>query len=234
MAARSSFLFVIAAGLIPLTLLAQPALPRWPSLEGGGAYVLFMDNGITVVNGTAREYERSKALRKSPQEQLFWFQSGGREYVIRDAATLKRLQDVFQPQMLLGQQQPALAEKQARLSDQQTALGAQQAQQGAVQADFAERMNTLASEQARLQEQGENTEAVEAEIQGLEQEMGRYEEPQAELIRQQEEITRQQEFLLRQQEDLGRKMEKAAQNAEKLLKPLLDQAIAKGTAKAVK
>ena len=234
MSARSLSVLVLAAGLIPLTLLAQPPLPRWPSLEGGGSYVLFMDKGVTVVNGTAREYERGKALRKTPQEQLFWFRSGGKEYIVRDASTLKQLQDVFDPQMKLGQQQPILAEKQAKLSEQQAALGAQQAQQSAVEADFSERMNTLASEQARLQEKGENTEAVEAEMQGLEQELERYQEPQAELVRRQEDVARQQEFLIRQQEDLGRRMEKAAQDAEKLLKPLIDQAIAKGAAKVVK
>jgi hypothetical protein len=220
--------------LIPFTLHAQPGASSWPRLEGGGTYVLFLEKGITLVNGSARDYDRSKALRQSPQEQLFWFQRGGKEYVVRDAATLKQLQALFEPQMSLGQQQAVLSEKQAQLSRQLTDIVAQQEEEGEKQAQFGLSLSQLAAEQVRLQEQGESTDAVEAEMQGLEEEQGLLEEPQAQLAVQRDGVQQQQELLAHQQEDLARKLEKAAQDGEKLLKALVDQALAKGTAKEVK
>jgi bla regulator protein blaR1 len=217
--------------LIPFTLHAQPGTSGWPRLEGGGAYVLFLENGATLVNGSARDYDRGTALRQSPQEQLFWFQRGGKEYVVRDAATLKQLQAVFEPQMSLGQQQSALEQKQAQLAVQLTGIIAQQEVQGEKQAQLGLSLSQLAAEQVRLQEQGESTDAVEAEMQGLEEEQAQLEEPQAQLAIQRDGVQEQQETLTHQREDLGRKLEKAAQDGERLLKALVDQALAKGTAK---
>jgi bla regulator protein blaR1 len=215
-------------------LLAQAAPSGWPSLEGGGAYVLFLDRDVTLVNGTARDYARGKALRRSPQEQLFWFQRAGKEYVIRDPATLKQLQALFEPQMSLGQQQAALGTKQAQLAAQLTDIVGRQEVEAEKQARFDLRMSELATEQARLQEQGESTEAIEAEIQGLEEEQGQIEEPQSQLAIRRDEVQRQQEVLSHQQEDLGRQLGKAAEDGAKQLKILVDQALAKGVAKEVR
>jgi hypothetical protein len=226
-------LLIPILGLIPFAVQAQPAASGWPSLEGGGAYVLFLDQGVTLVNGSARDYERGKALRQSPQEQLFWFQHGGKEYILRDAATLKQLQALFAPQMSLGQQQAALGAKQAQLAEQLTDIVARQEVEGEQQAEMDLRMSQLATEQVRLQEQGQSTEAVEAEIQGLEEEQSHLEEPQAQLAVQRDGVQQQQETLSQQQEDLGRKLEKAAQDGAKQLKALVDQALAKRTAKPV-
>src|SRR5882672_7754220 len=74
-------LLALAAPSAPQAPPAPSDLPRWPALDGGGAYVLFLDHDVTLVNGSAVDYERAKALRTAAQEQLFWFQRGGREYV---------------------------------------------------------------------------------------------------------------------------------------------------------
>jgi hypothetical protein len=232
---RFHLLAALAAGLIASAAAAQPgALPRWPALEGGGAYALFLDNNVTIVNGTPRDYARGKALRKTPAEQLFWFERGGKEYVVRDDATLKALAKIFLPQLALGKQAATLNGQQARIGQDQESLNAQFEQLGVQQAEFGERMAQLAAEQVRIQEAGEDTSSVEAEMQGLEQEQMMFEGPQAELSRQQEEINRRQELLQRQQEDLGRQQEQATLEAERQLKSLVAQALVKETAKPVK
>jgi chromosome segregation ATPase len=208
-----------------------PPSPNWPSLEGGGAYVLFLENDVTLVNGTARDYERGKALRANPQEQLFWFQRGGKEYVLRDPALLKQLQAVFAPQMKLGQQQAVLGDMQKQLANELADLIAQQGEQ---QAEFGLRMSQLATEQVRLQEQGESTEAIEAEIQGLEEEQGSLEEPQAQLAVQRDGVQQQQQALIQQQADVTRKLDQATREAQTQLNALVSQAVSKGTAKEVK
>ena len=145
--------------LIPVLVLFRLPSRRIRRLPAGRAWrgaapTFFSWTGRHLVNGSPRDYERGKALRQSPQEQLFWFQRGGKEYVLRDAATLKQLQALFEPQMSLGQQQAALGAKQARLADQLTDIVARQAEQGEQQAEMDLRMSQLATEQVRLQEQG--------------------------------------------------------------------------------
>lgn|GEM_PF-2098289 len=233
-------------GLLPLALpsplraqmgaqpSADPPAPSWPSLEGGGSYVLFLENGVTLVNGTAREYTRGKALQATPQEQLFWFQRGGKEYVLRDPAVLKQLQAIFEPQMKLGQQQAALGGKLEQLANKMADLQAQEEAQAEQQAELGLRMSQLAVEQVHLQEQGESTESVEAEIQGLEEEQGSLEEPQEQLATQRDGLQQQQETLAQQQADLGRKLDQATRDAQPRLNALVAQALAKGTAKEVK
>ena len=211
-----------------------PPAPNWPSLEGGGAYVLFLENDVTLVNGTARDYERGKTLRAGPQEQLFWFQRGGKEYILRDPALLKQLQVLFAPQMKLGQQQAVLGGMQKQLANELADLVAQQEAQGEQQAEFGLRMSQLATEQARLQEQGESTEAIEAEIQGLEEEQGSLEEPQAQLAVQRDGVQQQQQALIQQQEDVARKLDQATRAAQAQLNALVNQAVTKGTATEVK
>lgn len=230
---------VLAAGLglIPFPGAAQPAspvspaAPHWPSLEGGGAYVLFMANNVTIVNGSRLDYERGKLVRKSPAEELFWFLHAGREMVIRDPATVKQIESLIDPLMKIGQQQAAVTAKQASYNQQQDVLNNELAQLAERQAELAERMNQLAMEQVRLQEEAEDSGAVEAEMRGVEEEMSRLEQPQGDFARQQDEITRQLDLLAHQQEDLSRKLEKATQDAEKQLRAVVSQAVAKGVAR---
>jgi hypothetical protein len=230
---------VLAAGLglIPCFGAAQPGAPvapvapHWPNLEGGGAYVLFMANNVTIVNGSRLDYERGKLVRKGPAEELFWFLHAGREMVIRDPATVKQIEALIDPLMKIGQQQAAVAAKQASYAQQQESLNGELEQLAERQAEFAERMNQLAMEQVRLQEAAEDSGAVEAEMRGLEEEQSRLEQPQGDFARQQDEITRQVDLLAHQQEELTHKLEKATQDTEKQLRALVSQAVAKGIAR---
>jgi len=189
--------------LAAISLQAQPPAAA-PS--GGGAYVLFLENGVTLGNGTPGESARAKALRAGPQEQLLWFQRGGKEYVLRDAATLQQIKALFEPQQ--------------KLAGEQAALGAKQAEQGKKQAEVGAKIAKVAAEQALLAGQGENSADLEARMQELE--------------REQEEIAKPLKALGRQQEELGQKQKEAGQEAEKQLKVLSDQAIASGLAQEVK
>ncbi len=202
-AVRWTSLALLATLLAAIPLPAQPPDATPPA---GGVYVLLLENGVTLANGTPGDYARAKALRAGPQEQLFWFQRGGKEYVIRDAAILQQIKALFEPQR--------------KLASEQAALGAKQAEQGKKQAEVGVKIAKIAAEQALLAGQGENSADLEAQMQELE--------------REQEAIARPQKELGRQQEELGRKQKEAARDAEKQLEVLSDQAIASGLAQEVK
>jgi hypothetical protein len=197
---------LFALCLAASSLRAQTPAPGWPSLEGGGSYLLFLENSVILGNGTASESARGKTLRATSQERLFWFERGGREYVIRDAATLTQIKDLFEIRQKLG--------------EQQAAVGAKQAAQRAKQAEIGTKMAKVAAQQAHLAGLGENSAVLEAQMQELESE--------------QQNLAKPQEALRRQQEELGRQQEELAREAGKLLTALTGQAVASGLAQPVK
>jgi hypothetical protein len=233
---RHRFWIWSAAMVAAQVVAAEPqgSLPRWPALESGGAYVFFMSKDVTLVNGTPGDLARAGTRRSGPAEELFWFERGGKEYVVRGAPALFQLKAVFAPQIALGQQQSALAARRGQLGREQTVLEAQLSELQGQQAAAGERMNGLFQEQAVLQEDGADTSAVEAEMQGMQQEQAIFEQRQREIGDRRDELFRQQQALARQLAELDQKQEQATAQAERQLRSLVGKALADGTAKALK
>jgi beta-lactamase regulating signal transducer with metallopeptidase domain len=225
---------------VPPTAPTPPTPPTPPhpvrlgSHHNGDSYILLLSGKSTIMSGSMDDIAKARKLRRNDNEQLFWFERDGKEYVIRDAATLARVKALFEPQQKLGAEQGALGAKQGELGARQGALGALQGRQGAKQAELGAKMARLSAEQVRLEQEGKSTESVEAEFRQLEKELKAASPDQEDLGRQQEELGRQQAELGRQQEALGRQQEALAHEAEKQLAALTDNAIANGTAQEVK
>jgi len=259
------------AALIPLRIVAQPPTPptppstttaSWTSTDDDGeAWALIEGGGKSNVwmSGSSGDMRRIDALRARDGGPLLWFRHDGREYVVRDAATLERARAILEPQMQLGRQQGELGSKQGELGAQQGELGARQgelgAQQGALgaqQAKLAAQMAALAADQASLharrmaagRDDDEGFETEEAEI---ERRMEPLEDRMEELSRQQEQLGEKQEALGSQQEALGskqealgetqealgRRQEEAARKAQAQLRELAERAVAEGLAEPV-
>ncbi len=166
----------VLAALSGLFMLIHPAA----AMAGGGpsgdrtSYVLFSEGSrSTTMSGSTEDLSRARALRKG-SEALLYVRQGGAAYLIRDAATLRRAEAIFEPQQALGARQAELGSRQAALGSRQAALGAQQARLGARQASASPRQQEA---------------------------LGRRQE---ELGRQQDALGRQQDALGRQQDALGR------------------------------
>ena len=115
-------------------------------------YVLFGSNGVIVEDGSF-DVEEITALREAYAPNAFWFRSDGRSYIIRDAALLKQVDDLFEPQRSLGRKQEALGEQQAALGRKQAALGARQARAGSeeqLQNELSRQQDELARQQDAL------------------------------------------------------------------------------------
>src|SRR5256885_1551655 len=102
-------LAVFAGGMIsPPSLAAQAGRSA-----GGWAYVLFAPGSPSVtMSGSMDDVRRAKAFR-SDGEGVLYVRQGGSAYVIRDAATLRRVQALFEPQKALGARQSELGSRQA-------------------------------------------------------------------------------------------------------------------------
>ncbi|HEY8593391.1 MAG TPA: hypothetical protein VIL42_11095 [Sphingomicrobium sp.] len=156
----------LAVSALTLTATAGPA---WAHPAGESAdrfsYVLFgSGDSSSTMNGGSGDWARAKALRTAG-EPLLYFRNGGSAYVIRDAATLRRANELMEPQRALGARQSALGEQQSALGRRQAALGQlmanarlselselgrQQSALGAQQAALGRQQGDLGREQARL------------------------------------------------------------------------------------
>ena len=207
--------------------LAPPAPPPPPTLRtrgtfsisdtrGGDAYVLIEGDDVTMA-GHSDDIRIAQRLRQG-SAPLLWVRDGGKEYVVRDPATLQRVKEAHAPVHALGEQQ-------GRLGEQQGALGARQGNLGAKQGELGQKMAAIASAQADAALRGDTARdaADERRMQALADE-------QEQLARQQEALARQQEPLARQQEALSRKQMAATDRMQRDVDRLLHEAIRSGKA----
>ena len=197
--------------LAVLTAISSPFLLFPPSAAVARAaesadrtsYVLLpAESRDSFMSGSIDDLRRAQALR-ARGEGLLYARYDGAAYVIRDPATLRRAQAIFEPQHALGERQAELGSRQAALGRRQAQLGAQQARLGSKQASASpSRADALGRQQD-------------------------------ELGRQQDELGRQQDALGRQQDALGREQDRLGRVADEALRALLAEAIRSGVAQRV-
>ena len=190
-------------GLCGLIVLAQPVAASQG--EGGDrtSYVLLpAGSQSSMMSGSTDDLRRARSLRAG-REGLLYVRRGGAAYVVRDAATLRRAEAIFEPQRALGARQAELGSRQAALGRRQAALGAEQARLGARQAGASPSRAAAFARQ------------------------------QSELGKQQDALGRQQDALGRQQDALGREQDRLGRQAQERLRALLEDAIRQGVAQRV-
>ncbi|TQM05706.1 beta-lactamase regulating signal transducer with metallopeptidase domain [Pseudoxanthomonas sp. 3HH-4] len=200
-----------------------PASPRrvtgtWSigDSRGGDAYVLIDGDDVTMA-GHSDDIRTAQRLKQSGAPVL-WVRQDGKQYVVRDAATLQRVKAAHLPVQQLGEQQ-------GKLGEQQGALGERQGNLGAKQGELGVKMAAIASEQAAAAMQG-----ADARQAAIDRRMDALADQQEQLARQQEALARQQEPLARQQEALSRKQMAASDKLQRDVARLLDDAIRSGKA----
>lgn len=188
-----------------LTSFAYPAVVSASSFQSAdhGSFVLFKKGErSSTVSGSMEDIARARALREGA-EGLLYVRQGGATYVIRDAATLRRAEAIFEPQKALGARQAELGSRQAALGARQAALGVEQGRLGLRQAGASERTGA---------------------------DLGRR---QAALGQRQNLLGEQQNALGVQQAALGREQARLAREADAKLRALLADALRSGIAQRV-
>jgi bla regulator protein blaR1 len=166
------------------------------------SYVFFAPGSRTsTMSGSADDMSRARSLRPG-NEGLLYVRHGDITYLIRDAATLRQVQVILEPQEAVAAQQQELGSRQVALGLRQGELGAEQGRLGRQQAEASP---SRASELGRKQ---------------------------SELGRQQSELSRQQADLGTQQAALGREQSRLAHLAAAKLRALLAEAVHSGVATA--
>ena len=197
-------LAALASVSAPLALLANPAVAASSAETGDGIRYVFIaqGKGSSTMSASVEDIKRATSLRAG-QEALLYIRDHGSAYVIRDAETLRRAEEIFRPQEIVGAQQGELGRKQGELGKRQGELGRQQGELGRQQAEAPPR---LAAELGRKQ---------------------------GELGRRQGELGAQQGELGRQQGVLGKEQARLAREANVKIRALLAEAIQRGAARRV-
>jgi hypothetical protein len=197
--------------LSALAVLSAPLVVGYSPAAASGAtqisdqasYVYFTPGSrSTMMRGSTDDIRRAEKLRGA-NEGMLYLRSGGAAYVIRDAATLRKAEQIFAPQKALGARQGELGSRQGALGKRQGQFGAEQARIGRLQAGASARA------------------------------MGELGRQQAALGRQQAELGRQQAELGKEQAVLGREQGRLAAIATRQLRTLLEEAVQRGVAQRV-
>jgi chromosome segregation ATPase len=192
-----------------LVLLSSAALSAEPD-----AWVVVRDDRSASMHGDLRDLEAARSHLRELGPGYLWFRHEGKEYVVRDGALLKEIDEAARPQEELGQAQGELGRRQGRLGRQQGELGREQGQLGEKQA-------RVAMQRARREMSGEKADSADLEAErDVEETQRQLGKAQQVLGREQEKIGHEQEQMGRQQEKLSRAMQKKVQELiEASLKP---------------
>jgi hypothetical protein len=228
---------------------SSPSAPRGAGEDPAFAYVLIASPHHTTMSGSTEDLKAAHALAGGGKQPLLYVRRDGQAYIIRDAATLKAVEESFATQRALGEKQSELGHKQSELGHEQSKLGHKQSELGQKQANIGRKMAEVARKRSNLALERHRLERTNAPVspeferreQELERELEPLEQQMEELGRQMEvftqpmeELGRRMEELGKPMEELGRQMELANQEAEKRVRTLLDDAIRKGVAEPVK
>jgi hypothetical protein len=196
-------------------VVAPPAPPepwRYERDDDNDSKYVLCAGDMNVVNGDGDTDMEN--MRRAYGRHFFWFRHDGRAYVVRDAATIRELVDLYRPQSDLGREQGALGRKQGDLGRRQGELGREQARLGIEEARIAIRFDE------------DNRDA-----QSRRRELARR---QRDLARRQADLGREQSRFGREQSRLGERQSELSRNIERKLRPMLDEMIRNGFAERVK
>lgn len=218
-----------------------PAAPSgysygWP--DGGDSWALVGPGDHVRMQNGAMSSAKIEALR-GDGGPILWFRRDGREYVVRDRATIERMAELMKPQMELGRRQGELGARQGELGARQGELGARQGELGAEQGRLGAQQAELAARQAAIDRNGrdadrselrERREALAAEARALAAKQRELGERQRELGDQQRPLGARQRELGEEQRELGARQREETERARPMIRALFDRAIADGTA----
>jgi hypothetical protein len=116
---------------LALAGLALAAATQAMSARSDDGYALVRDgkSGISI-SGSATDSADLKRMRKQLGGEFLWFRDGGKGYVIQDAATLARVRAAWEPVERLGEQMNVYGQEMNRHGQAMNALGAEMSKAG--------------------------------------------------------------------------------------------------------
>ena len=207
-------------------------------IVAGNSYIVVVNHSVTIGDDRdSEEVAHAKALHAKDGGDFIWFKHEGKQYVIRDRATIDRALEFYKPMHDLDAQEEELGKQQDELGKQQDALGDQMEEVKVKIPDMSADLDRIKERMREIAEKG----GTQSDIGDLQAELGelqgRIGEVQSQAGREQSKIGRQQGELGRKQGELGRREGEIGRRQGELSKKaieqtegILDEARAKGLA----
>jgi bla regulator protein blaR1 len=209
-------------------------------------YVMFLGEERTWMSGSRADMERARRFQDRGAH-LLWFRWSGREYVVRDRATMQQIEQLWRrvgelgaeqgkigtEQGILGTRQGDLGTKQGLIGTEQGRLGTRQGVLGARQGQMAMRDLERMTAAQRAEFERERRQ-IDVEMRELDREMRALGDRIRELDKPMRDLGVEMEALGKQMEALGRQMQEEGRKAEREMRALLQRLVTTGGAELVK
>lgn len=214
-----------AAPVAPARSLSTQGVIHLSDDGGRNSYVLVKGNQ-SIMNGTLADLHQAQRLNDG--NGVILLRRDGKRYVVHDADTLSRFQQIHQ-------ETQRIADEQGKLGDRQGALGERQGEIGERMGEIGERIGEIAARQAELALARRDDASARRAMEDArrEAEKARAEMDNPAMREEMRSLARQQAELGRQQSELGRQQAAASQRARQEVERLIDQVIRNGIARPI-
>lgn len=205
-------IFTLCCALVGAWVHTAAAKPR--TRDTSFIYIRGSSSNV-LMSGDLDDLERVRKSLK-PRERALWARTAdGKEYIVRDAATLDELERIWKPATELADQLGKLGEEQGKYGDELGKLGEQQGRLGERQAQLGLKLvNASDAQRAAIDREMQE---IDGKMRDLNKQMRVFEKPMRKLDKQMQEIQP--------------KHEAASKQAEAGTAALLSRAIGSGLAK---
>lgn len=198
-----------------ITICCLLAYPAFAKPRGTSFIYIRGANTATLMSGSYDDVARVRKALKPGERALWTRMADGKEYLVRDTATLDELERIWKTATELAEQLGKLGEEQGKYGEQVGKLG--------------EQVGKLGLQQARLGLKLAN--ATDAEHAAIEREMREVDGKMNELNKQMETFEKPMRKLDKQMQEIQPKHDAASKQAEAATATLLSRAISSGIAK---
>jgi uncharacterized phage infection (PIP) family protein YhgE len=207
------------------------------AISVGKKYIYVGRHNFTFSSSGDDSNDELRWLRRRISGDFIWFDRDGKDYVIRDEATIKRALELFAPMQALEEKQEELGKQQEALGEQQEALGQKMEEVKVAVPDMTADLDRLRGKIKQLAAGGTQEELgelqsdigeLQSRIGELQSQAGRH---QSEVGRQQGDLGRKQGELGRKQGEIGRQQGELSKKAAREMRSVIDDAMAHGLAK---
>lgn len=204
----------------------------------GPRYVMLIGPKDVSMSGSDEDLQHAMRLHEKVGKDMIWFEHDEKSYIITDPAFIAKARALFAPEDALAKQQDELGRQQDALGQQQDALGEQMDKVTVKPPDVSDELRQIQARLKELQATGATQSElgrIQSELGALQSRVGRVQSQagvqQSGIGRQQAELGRKQATLGRQQAELGRQQAAISKEANRQLRSMFDDAMAKGIAK---
>lgn len=204
----------------------------------GPRYVMLIGPKDVSMSGSDEDLQHAMRLHEKVGKDMIWFEHDEKSYIITDPAFIAKARALFAPEDALAKQQDELGRQQNALGQQQDALGEQMDKVTVKPPDVSDELRQIQARLKELQSTGATQSElgrIQSELGALQSRVGRVQSQagvqQSGIGRQQAELGRKQATLGRQQAELGRQQAAISKEANRQLRSMFDDAMAKGIAK---